>query len=352
MSTYRLILAVGLLLAACGVASAQNVVSFDLSGDDADGYLATVNLNQEGNQTLQGISRDPMDPKFFDYPAFINPDLPTNVWIMYVEPYRFGLDYPDPLYPNAAGGFSSVGPLSPASDAGLPGVTFIDAVTEDPDFSIFNVGSIEFDADGVSATGTAIVAPEDVTISFDATEFQSTNRVEIIAGSDLPPFGPEGRSNRNEAANVVTISQIEATGTGLIFTDGLLTSIDLIVAIEVDAVGAAFPAGFGLTVPGTLTIAGDQLAFDADGLDSTPFASDVRLILNRSGTIDAVGTFSIGGPVCLADVNGDGDATPADFNAWILAFNTQSAGCDQNGNGLCEPGDFNAWILNFNTGCP
>jgi hypothetical protein len=55
---------------------------------------------------------------------------------------------------------------------------------------------------------------------------------------------------------------------------------------------------------------------------------------------------------CLADVNGDGDATPADFSAWINAFNTQGPGCDQNGDGLCTPADFSAWITNFNAGCP
>ena len=56
-------------------------------------------------------------------------------------------------------------------------------------------------------------------------------------------------------------------------------------------------------------------------------------------------------PGCTADVNVDGLLTPADFNAWILAFNNQSPGCDQNGDGLCTPADFNAWILNFNAGC-
>ncbi len=55
---------------------------------------------------------------------------------------------------------------------------------------------------------------------------------------------------------------------------------------------------------------------------------------------------------CFADVNGDGSATPADFNAWIVAFNSQSRACDQNADGLCTPADFNAWIVNFNTGCP
>lgn len=57
-------------------------------------------------------------------------------------------------------------------------------------------------------------------------------------------------------------------------------------------------------------------------------------------------------PECVADVNNDGVLTPADFNAWVLAFNTMGPGCDQNGDGLCTPADFNAWVLNFNAGCP
>ncbi len=56
---------------------------------------------------------------------------------------------------------------------------------------------------------------------------------------------------------------------------------------------------------------------------------------------------------CRADTNLDGVVSPADFNAWILAFNTQGPVCDQNGDGNCTPSDFNAWILNYNTlaGC-
>lgn len=55
---------------------------------------------------------------------------------------------------------------------------------------------------------------------------------------------------------------------------------------------------------------------------------------------------------CPADVNGDGAATPADFSAWVAAFNAQAPECDQNGDGVCTPADFSAWIANFNTGCP
>lgn len=54
---------------------------------------------------------------------------------------------------------------------------------------------------------------------------------------------------------------------------------------------------------------------------------------------------------CLADVNGDGSVSPADFTAWINAFNNSLPGCDQNDDGSCTPADFTAWIANFNIGC-
>ena len=55
---------------------------------------------------------------------------------------------------------------------------------------------------------------------------------------------------------------------------------------------------------------------------------------------------------CVADANGDGVLSPADFTAWVAAFNAQSAACDQNGDTLCTPADFTAWVANFNAGCP
>ncbi len=54
---------------------------------------------------------------------------------------------------------------------------------------------------------------------------------------------------------------------------------------------------------------------------------------------------------CTPDTNADGSLTPADFNAWIIAFNQQAPECDQNADGLCTPADFNAWIQNYNAGC-
>lgn len=54
---------------------------------------------------------------------------------------------------------------------------------------------------------------------------------------------------------------------------------------------------------------------------------------------------------CLADVNLDGIVSPADFSAWIVAFNTGTIAADQNADGSVSPGDFSAWIQNFNAGC-
>ena len=55
---------------------------------------------------------------------------------------------------------------------------------------------------------------------------------------------------------------------------------------------------------------------------------------------------------CLADTNGDGELSPADFSAWVSAFNTMSPACDQNADNLCNPADFSAWVTSYNAGCP
>ena len=54
---------------------------------------------------------------------------------------------------------------------------------------------------------------------------------------------------------------------------------------------------------------------------------------------------------CLADVNGDGVVSPADFSAWVAAYNSLSPKCDQNGDQSCTPADFSAWVVNYNNGC-
>ena len=54
---------------------------------------------------------------------------------------------------------------------------------------------------------------------------------------------------------------------------------------------------------------------------------------------------------CLPDVNQDGSLSPADFTAWIAAFNSSDSRADQNQDGSITPADFTAWIANYNAGC-
>jgi len=296
------LIAASLSLAAVLPANPIYAAQFGLSGSDADGYFAVVGLNQEGNTALTDIIRDPNDPKFFDYPAYVNPNNTNNIYIMYVEPYMFGLAYPDPLHPTGPGTFASVGTIQPASQAGQPGVTFIEAVSEDSDFSLFDIGSITFDTSLVTGSGTEVVDPTQIAFGLDGTDFQSTNRTQLNA-ADAGPFGPDGRSNRNEAANTVLLTTGNLTGTGLTFTDGLLTSIDLDADVTVTAAPPNTTTPNPLSsfaVTGSLTFADDSFVFDVDGQDSSFVANDVRLLLNRSGTIDAVGSYMIPEPTSAA----------------------------------------------------
>ncbi|MEO1583172.1 MAG: GC-type dockerin domain-anchored protein [Planctomycetota bacterium] len=83
--------------------------------------------------------------------------------------------------------------------------------------------------------------------------------------------------------------------------------------------------------------------------DGDVFEAAVDAIEITAGVISCENPVTCNSP---ADVNGDGDITPADFSSWISAFNGQTPQCDQNGDGLCNPQDFSAFILNFNAGCP
>ena len=65
-----------------------------------------------------------------------------------------------------------------------------------------------------------------------------------------------------------------------------------------------------------------------------------------------IGAYEFQGTTCLPDVNQDGFVNPADFSAWIIAYNDTSPLADQNRDGEVLPDDFNAWILNYGLGCP
>ena len=65
-----------------------------------------------------------------------------------------------------------------------------------------------------------------------------------------------------------------------------------------------------------------------------------------------LGAYEFQGITCTPDVNNDGFVSPADFSAWVAAYNSISRRADQNFDGIVSPSDFSAWVSNYNTGCP
>lgn len=91
--------------------------------------------------------------------------------------------------------------------------------------------------------------------------------------------------------------------------------------------------------------------------DGSPFEFDLDSTGHGSSDYfhrDSILTVTLVDPPaepCLADVNGDGMLSPADFSAWINAFSTMGLACDQNSDGVCSPADFSAWVANYLAGC-
>ncbi len=96
----------------------------------------------------------------------------------------------------------------------------------------------------------------------------------------------------------------------------------------------------------SLGLAGETEHANIDALEILPFKE-----LNTGG--GGCGNGWLAWAAC-ADVNHDGFLTPADFTAWINAYNTGVCETDQNGDGLHTPADFTAWLANYQSAasCP
>jgi len=141
-----------------------------------------------------------------------------------------------------------------------------------------------------------------------------------------------------------------------------------VVSSEANADGTVFVAATwgdqANTQPEIRVYDRDLNLIDSLDTDGSPFAmdlsSDGSRVLVATKSVHA-NTFGSGGvtyvydldvaPTCLADTNGDGAVTPADFSAWVAAFNAMAPECDQNGDDVCSPADFSAWVANYNAGC-
>jgi len=79
--------------------------------------------------------------------------------------------------------------------------------------------------------------------------------------------------------------------------------------------------------------------------------------ISKDATGPEIVTVVVPAAHCAADVNGDGNASPADFTAWLGCFNNPASApycgnADVNSDGSVTPADFTAWLAAFNNGCP
>ena len=99
----------------------------------------------------------------------------------------------------------------------------------------------------------------------------------------------------------------------------------------------------------TNTTNGQQFGFDAVGIGDVSGDGLIDFLVAAGG--GNAGYIVRGELICPADINLDGMATPADFSAWVAAFNAGDHKADQNRDEMITPADFSAWVANYNSGC-
>ena len=137
---------------------------------------------------------------------------------------------------------------------------------------------------------------------------------------------------------------VRAIGSGSVSGSGVVGALVTPGPVDIDSPGASDLAGVISSDGSTVTLTSMLPIAQMDEIDGIAFN------INGTATISASGT-----PGCAADVNADGDATPADFTAWLAAFNNPAdpnrARADVNCDGSLSPADFTAWLSAFSIGC-
>ncbi len=248
-----------------------------------------------------------------------------------------------------------------------PSPTLIYDVVEMPNGDII-VGGNFSQADGISATGIA---------RWDGTQWHAlgsgtqgiVRALELLENGDLLVGGSFGSAGGFPANGLACWDGTDwhAVGSGFTGTNSnspyafaTTPNGDIVVAGAFQVVG-------GLTVNNIAKWSPTTDTWSAMGSGMSPRiqTSVSDLSVAPDGTVYAAGQFDSAGasPLavnaalfncdepCIADTNGDGTVSPADFSAWIQAFNTGNPACDQNRDGQCTPADFNAWVANYNSGC-
>ena len=305
--------------------------------DDGDGptLFAGGYFQTEGSQVLNGIAK--WDGERW-HPLPGQRDIGMNSTVRALTVYNNGAG--DQLY--AAGSFTQAGGSTANRIARWNGTTWR------PLLGTAYVGS-SISALAVYEDGTG----EHLYAGGPYTTIGSTtyNHIAKWTGSQWLPLNAQGITGVD---GTVTHLQVLPIGSeSLLFAGGSFTN-----AGSTTVNGAVFWNGTNW-----IPITGTQgTGFDSGGSPHAVvddiFAPGDNLLIG--GGFDVAGTIGSSGIArwnycvqanCLPDTNNDGTLSPADFSAWVAAFNAMSDACDQNSDGSCTPADFSAWVANYNAGC-
>ena len=190
-----------------------------------------------------------------------------------------------------------------------------------------------------------LVGETDATLTITNVDQSDAGNYLCVVGSDCGSLNSENATLTVDSGATITDqpdSQTVDEGDTAVFT------------VLANGTGLTYtwfgPNGFIAEFTNTLTI---NNVTPADAGNYTVTVSDTCGFVNSdiaTLTVNATGD-------CPADVNGDGNADPADFTAWLGCFNNPASApfCDRadvNNSGAIDPSDFTAWLAAFQAGCP
>lgn len=247
---------------------------------------------------------------------------------------------------------------------------FADGLAVDPNTGILDRAEGFLRADNASASGNVF----GTTMATGAGYTAGASAADVAGATGTTPgFHPIGADGVVGAADLDYIyAQFSDLSGGLDWTDTATVvtpnslgmrrdlSADVNGDLMVDQADICATLAFLGTTSGDVDLDGDVDAADeaiangnlgnaggwADGDvngDGQVTQADVNIITGAAA--DPCST-SVTYDCC--DVNNDGTCTPADFTAWINAFNNSDPRCDANNDGSCTPTDFTAWINAYN----
>jgi len=234
-----------------------------------------------------------------------------------------------------------------------------------------------------SFVGTASMSLSTVRPSVQLAIVNATIRNCTFGAGGADVTSPSAAAGHFSSFNSAIQLERCAFGDGALFTGNINSTIefDRCIGLQVPAVNGNIVADPQFVDPGDPGADGVWRTADDNTGDLTPMPTSPMIDAAGGeafgpGAVDALGNPRLvdvtdiantgTGPIpyldigaieyqgtntCIADVNADGVLSPADFTAWIAAFNSGAPACDQNGDRECTPADFTAWIANYNAGC-